>query len=381
MKNVMILLLTIIIAACASSHSGYHGTMQVPKTVDSSKMKELAELREKYIASGRYQEAIEVSSKMIELMPDSALFYLARGEAYERSDNYASAIADYEKALSMDRGDLAKKPPVNFNIGTTYLNWGKNAEAINYFDKAIKLDRRYVQALVHRGVAYHNIGKSDLAKADFDTALSLDANNALAYRYRANIYGLANDYRKVVADLSKCLELDPKRYSQEPATFGNRGVAYHELGKLKEALEDFDRALSLNPRYVFALVNRGRAYSDLKKYDLAFKDFDMAIGYEPNNADALFWRGALYYSTDKLAPALEDFMKVVKLNHRHVVAHLLITGVYSRQNNIDEACRWLRKTVAAAKETGFKNWDYLKTGKEFEEVRKASCYNEVMSSK
>jgi tetratricopeptide (TPR) repeat protein len=381
MKNFMILLLTIFIASCAQSRSGYHGSMQVPKTVDSSKLKELTDLREPYIASGRYQEAFDVSNKLIELMPDNALFYLARGEAYEKLDNYASAIADYEKALSMDRGDLAKKPPLYFNIGTAYLNWGKNAEAITYFDKALKLDRRYVQALVHRGVAYHNTGKFDLAKTDFDGALSLDANNALAYRYRANIYGLANNYGKVVADLSKCLELDPKRYSQEPAVFGNRGVAYHELEKLKEALEDFDRAISLNPRYVFALVNRGRAYSDLKKYDLALKDFDMAIGYEPNNTDALFWRGGLYYSTDKLAPALEDFMKVVKVNPRHIVAHLLITGVYSRQNSIDEACRWLRKTIAVAKETGFSNWNYLKTGKEFEGVRKASCYNEVIQSK
>jgi hypothetical protein len=48
---------------------------------------------------------------------------------------------------------------------------------------------------------------------------------------------------------------------------------------------------------------------------------------------------------------------------------------------VQEACRWLRKTVAAAKETGFNNWNYLKTGKEFEEVRKASCYNEVIPSK
>jgi len=381
MKNVMALFLTIIIVACASNQSGHHGTMQVPKTVDSTKLKELTDLREEYIASGRYKEAVEVSSKLIELMPDSALFYLARGDDYAKIDKYQEASADYEKALSLDRGDLAKKPPVYFNIGTTYLNWGKNPEAITYFDKAIKLDRRYVQALVHRGVAYHNIGKFDLAKADFDTALSLDANNALAYRYRANIYGLANNYGKVVADLNKCLELDPKRYSQDPAVFGNRGVAYRELRKLKEAVEDFDRAISLNPQYVFALVNRARAYSDLKKYDVAFKDFDMAIGYEPKNPDALFWRGALYYSTDKLASALEDFKKVVKLNPRHIVAHLLITGVYSQQNNIEEACRWLRKTVVAAQGTGFNNWNYLKTGKEFEEVRKASCYNEVMPSK
>ena len=378
MNKVAILVFAIIITACASSQSGYRGTMQVPKTVDSSKLNELTELRERYLASGRYREALEVSNKLIELMPDSALFYLARGGDYANIDKYQDAIADYEKALSMDRGNITKVPPVYFNMGTAYLSWGKNIEAIKYFDKALELDRRYPQALAHRGVAYHNIGKFDLAKTDLDAALALDPKNATAYRFRANIYGLANDYRKVVADLSKSFELDPKKYGQDAALFQNRGEAYHELGKPKEAFEDFDRALGLNPRYVLALVNRGKTYADLGKYDLALKDYDKAVEYEPNNDFALFWRGALYYSTDKLVPALEDLMKVVNLNPRHVAAHLLIIGVYSQQNNVVGACQWLKKTFAAAKQTGFNNWNYLKTSNEFENVRKAACYNEVM---
>lgn len=380
MKKALILLFAITITACASNHSGYQGTMQVPKTVDSSKVKELTELREQYNASGRYKEAVEVSNKLIELMPDNALFYLARGGDYANIEKYQDAIADYEKALSMDRGELTKKPPVYFNMGTAYLNLGKNTEAIKYFDKALKLDRRYSQALAHRGVAYHNVGKFDLAKADFDAALGLDPKNATAYRFRANIYALANDYKRVVLDLNKCLELDPKKCGQDAALFQNRGEAYHQLGKPKEALEDFGRALNLNPRYVFALVNRGKTYVDLRKYDLALKDYNKAVEYEPTSDFPLFWRGALYYSTDKLAPALEDLMKVVELNPRHVAAHLLITGLYSRQNDMEAACRWLKKTVAAAKGTGFNNWNYLKTGKEFENVREAACYNEVMPS-
>jgi tetratricopeptide (TPR) repeat protein len=350
----------------------------MPKAVDSSKVNELTELREQYLASGRYKEAVEVSNKLIELMPDNALFYLARGGDYANIEKYQDAIADYEKALSMDRGELTKKPPVYFNMGTAYLNLGKNTEAIKYFDKALKLDRRYSQALAHRGVAYHNVGKFDLAKADFDAALGLDPKNATAYRFRANIYALANDYKRVVLDLNKCLELDPKKYGQDAALYQNRGEAYHQLGRPKEALEDFEKALNLNPRYVLALVNRGKTYVALRKYDLAFKDYDMAVEFEPTNDFPLFWRGVLYYSTGKLSPGLEDLMKVVELNPGHVFAHLLITGVYSRQNDMEAACGWLKKTVAAAKKTGFKDWDYLKTTKEFENVRKAACYNEVM---
>lgn len=379
MKNFMILLLAITITACASS--GGHYSYKLPKDVDASKMNALVELRKARMVVGDYEKAVEASNKLIELLPDQGHLYYLRGEAYAHSGNYENAIKDFEKALSMDPGDIGKQPVVFFNIGTAYLKWGKNDEAITYFDKALRLEKRYVSALVHRGGAYSNIGKYDLGKADFEAALKIDPQNALAYRVRADVYAIAEDYKKVVADLNKCLELDPKEYSQDPVVFHNRGEAYHKLGRLKEALEDFDRALRLNPRYVFALVNRGNTYAELRKYDLAFKDFDEAIEYEPTNINALFWRGTLYYSTEKLDPALKDLTKAVELNPLHIVAHLLITGVYSRQNNMDKACQWLKKTVEAAKKTSFENWSYLKTAKEFENIRKSPCYKEVMASK
>jgi Flp pilus assembly protein TadD len=44
-----------------------------------------------------------------------------------------------------------------------------------------------------------------------------------------------------------------------------RGYAYLRLGRIREALADFDRALALNPRYENARHNREAALRRLKQ--------------------------------------------------------------------------------------------------------------------
>ena len=46
-------------------------------------------------------------------------------------------------------------------------------------------------------------------------------------------------------------------------TYNNRGGAYFNLGQYQRALEDFDKAIRLEPGYGSAYSNRGAAYSAL----------------------------------------------------------------------------------------------------------------------
>src|ERR1035437_1733085 len=45
-------------------------------------------------------------------------------------------------------------------------------------------------------------------------------------------------------------------------TFSNRGVAYYERGEYDRAIQDFEQAIALNPKYALAFNNRCAAYHD-----------------------------------------------------------------------------------------------------------------------
>ena len=56
----------------------------------------------KLVVDGRFAEAIEAATSEIVTQPDEPEAYFNRGQALAALDRFEEAVADYEKALSMD---------------------------------------------------------------------------------------------------------------------------------------------------------------------------------------------------------------------------------------------------------------------------------------
>ena len=46
----------------------------------------------------------------------------------------------------------------------------------------------------------------------------------------------------------------------------NKGTAYKNLKEYQKAIDCFDKALNIDPKYKLALYNKGTAYDNLKEY-------------------------------------------------------------------------------------------------------------------
>jgi tetratricopeptide (TPR) repeat protein len=82
--------------------------------------------------------------------------------------------------------------------------------------------------------------------------------------------------------------------ANEAVAFYNRGNAYAVKAQHDGAIEDFDQAIRLDPKYTFAFITRGIAYQAKAQYDRAIEDFDQAIRLDPKCALALYDRGIAY---------------------------------------------------------------------------------------
>jgi len=58
----------------------------------------------------------------------------------------------------------------------------------------------------------------------------------------------------------------------------------HREGRYGEAIEEYNKAIELNPNYAIAYAERGQAYFELGQYDLAIPDLAKAIELDPNLA-------------------------------------------------------------------------------------------------
>jgi len=62
-----------------------------------------------------------------------------------------------------------------------------------------------------------------------------------------------------------------------PETWSNRGVTLYGLKRFEEALSSYDKALAINPDHFEALNNRGNALQQVKRFEEALSSYAKAL--------------------------------------------------------------------------------------------------------
>ncbi|MCU4139364.1 MAG: hypothetical protein MW690_001296 [Methanophagales archaeon] len=67
----------------------------------------------------------------------------------------------------------------------------------------------------------------------------------------------------------------------------SRLCIHAELNEYEQAIEDFSKAIELNPNYAGAYYNRGIAYAKLNQHERAIEDYNKAIELNPASCGGL----------------------------------------------------------------------------------------------
>jgi tetratricopeptide (TPR) repeat protein len=86
-----------------------------------------------------------------------------------------------------------------------------------------------------------------------------------------------------------------------------------EANQPAEAIQDFDRAIALNPTYSEAYYNRGNARADANRRPEAIRDYDEAIALKPGFAAAYNNRAVAFYEMKAYDKAWADVKMFVAL--------------------------------------------------------------------
>jgi len=74
----------------------------------------------------------------------------------------------------------------------------------------------------------------------------------------------------------------------------NRAQTYAAQKKYELAIDDFTRAISLDQRFVQALVFRGLLCFKAGRFDAALQDFDRLLALDSTDVAALIYKGDTY---------------------------------------------------------------------------------------
>ena len=93
------------------------------------------------------------------------------------------------------------------------------------------------------GIAYHQMAQLDTAKKQYEKAIKLNPKYPEAINNLGAVYYAQKSYRRATSNYRKALRLAP----QSASIYSNLGTAFFARKKYKEALEAYEQALALDP--------------------------------------------------------------------------------------------------------------------------------------
>lgn len=118
-----------------------------------------------------------------------------------------------------------------------------------------------------------------------DQAIAADAKNSQAYYLRGLAHDAQREFKRSLEDFTKALELNPKAAD----ALDRRGSAHFKLGNIKESVADFDRFIALRPDEEPGHWRRGISLYYAGKFAEGRKQFEGYEKVDTNDVENAVW--------------------------------------------------------------------------------------------
>ena len=125
---------------------------------------------------------------------------------------------------------------------------------------------------------------------------------------------------------------------------------YYRLKDYRQAIERFQSALKLDPKFALAAYYLGLSQLQTGELDAAAASFMRALELDPTNFAAAFNLGAVYSRQQRADDAIRAFQRVVEIFPDYAEAHEALGELYLYLKRVDDAVRELERAVAIAPE-------------------------------
>lgn len=208
---------------------------------------------------GQATEALRCFERLCKLLAHSAPAHNLRAAALVQLHRYEEAVAGFRQALRLD----PKFVPALLGLGDPLSILGRNEEALAAYEGALKIDPKDARAELSRGDILQILGRIDEAAAAYERAISLAPHWAVAYRHLFQVKTVTGEDDPALKTLQGLQANDARLPESERAELHLAlSKAYRDLGRygpafehLKEGNRRKRRAIVYNEATVLAEVH------------------------------------------------------------------------------------------------------------------------------
>lgn len=156
---------------------------------------------------------------------------------------------------------------------------------------------------------------------------------AASYKDRAAMYQKLGLRKEAVDDLNQALALEP----QDAVAQLLKAEVYFASGMFPEATKSADEAIKIDPKFTGAHLLKARALVKSKDYAKAIVEANAVLALDPNAADAVAVRGSAYLGMGKFDNAIADCTDALSKNQKLTKAYYYRGEAYQGLGQYDKS--------------------------------------------
>ena len=221
---------------------------------------------------GKYKEAIDAFSSVLETEPDNANVYNNMGVAYSNTGDFEHSENCYVKAIELDP-ELAQ---AYINLSDLYYKAGDIASAVGTLQRgSYELqDNLAIAHLLAR--VYIEDQRWDDAIVELERVLDGEPDNYDAFYDLGHVYFELGDYETAIDNFENVLSYEDNQNSE--VLYYALAQAYEANNQIDKAISNYLKAIAVNDKFLLAYKKVGILF-------LARGDYEDAVEYFENYMD------------------------------------------------------------------------------------------------
>jgi tetratricopeptide (TPR) repeat protein len=204
---------------------------------------------------------------------------------------------------------------------------GNISKSLEYINKAISITPKRSILFFKRALYYNDMKKYEFALNSIDSSIIICDTIYTYYSIKAKILGHLHKTDSALKYFAKAIKIRP----HNPRPYQDRGLMYYEINQFEDAMNDFDKALSIDSTYISTYYYKARIKSIVNKdFDGAISDFTKMIDkFKPKTmtdkqflASAYLLRGTCYDITGRINAACTDWNKAKDLGLKEAIEYI-----------------------------------------------------------
>ena len=223
--------------------------------------------------------------------------------------------------------------------------------APKFLEKALELDPTFASAYLWLARAYRSISNIEASNEAYEKAKTFSEKATEKERlYIEASYASARerDPEKRI----RILKQIAKKYPKEKQVHYSLANYYRSQKLYDEAIEEFNRALELDPNYGLALNMLAYSYSEMGNFEKAIEYFKRYASASPEDANPLDSMAELYFRMGRLDEAIAKYKEALEVKP-DFGTELAIGYIFALKEDYIETMRWVDQFIAMASPIGF----------------------------